>query len=235
MLEFIVSAALPAGSLNKLVGKVDWIHFVGTGRDYIGFALVRLARRAGVHFTVWPAVHPRSWGDDVLDVRLYRKADTVMCQTAYEQRHLAELGVPDSKLLLCGLPAMCLADGNAESIRRELDLGNRLCALFLGRRDEGKGYFALLRAWPIVLQASPGCLPSSERARRPASGRVGQIAVAIPSGIWDSPVNGQKPTRSRPAIFSVFRPAMSHSASLTWKHGLMVSRSFVEQHLRAAN
>ena len=66
---------------------------------------------------------------------------------------------PDSKLLTCGLPPMCLADGNADSIRRELELGNRPCVLFLGRRDKGKGYFALLHAWPIVLQAFPeACL-----------------------------------------------------------------------------
>ena len=159
VLEFIVSAALPARSLNRLTGKVDWIHFVGTGRDYIGFALVRFARKAGIRFTVWPAVHPRDWGDDVLDVRLYRKADAVMCQTYFEKRHLADLGVPENKLRFCGLPPMCLADGNADSIRRSLDLGNRPSVLFLGRRDKGKGYFALLEAWPIVLQAFPeACL-----------------------------------------------------------------------------
>jgi glycosyltransferase involved in cell wall biosynthesis len=159
VLELIVSAALPARSLNELIGKVDWMHFVGTGRDYLGFALVRSARMAGVRFTVWPAVHPRDWGDDVLDVRLYRKAHAVMCQTSYEKRHLAELGVPDSKLLICGLPPMCLADGNADAIRRELELGNRPCVLFLGRRDKGKGYFALLHAWPVVLQDFPeACL-----------------------------------------------------------------------------
>lgn len=154
-LELMVSKALPIRSLNRLLGTVDWIHFVGTGRDYLGFALLRFARRAGVRFTVWPAVHPRSWGDDVLDIRLYKKADVVMCQTNYEQRHLSELGVPDRNLFLCGLPPMCLADGNAGSIRRELDLGSRPCVLFLGRKDEGKGYFALLQSWPIVLQSIP--------------------------------------------------------------------------------
>jgi glycosyltransferase involved in cell wall biosynthesis len=158
-LEFIVSTALPPRSLKRLIGKADWIHFVGTGRDFMGFALVRLARLAGVPFTVWPAVHPRDWGDDVLDVRLYRKAHAVMCQTSYEKRHLAELGVPQMKLLLCGLPSMCLADGNEDSFRRGFELGNRPCVLFLGRRDKGKGYFALLHAWPIVLQALPNaCL-----------------------------------------------------------------------------
>jgi glycosyltransferase involved in cell wall biosynthesis len=159
LLELIVSSALPVRSLKRLIGKVDWIHFIGAGRQYMGFALLRCARRMGVSFTVWPAVHPKNWGDDVLDVRLYRKADAVMCQTSYERRHLAELGVPESTLLVCGLPPMCLADGNAESIRRELDLGNRPCVLFLGRKDEGKGYFALIHAWPIVLQAFPdACL-----------------------------------------------------------------------------
>jgi glycosyltransferase involved in cell wall biosynthesis len=159
LIELIISAALPAKSLSKLSGKADWVHFVGTGRDYMGFALERLARKAGVRFTIWPAVHPHDWGDDVLDVRLYRKADAVMCQTHFEKNHLADLGVPENKLLYCGLPPMCLADGNADSIRRELDLGNRPCVLFLGRRDKGKGYFALLEAWSGVLQAFPeACL-----------------------------------------------------------------------------
>ena len=159
VLELIVWMVVPAKSLSRLIGKVDWIHFVGTGRDYFGFALVRLARKIRVPVTVWPAVHPREWGDDVLDVRLYRKADRVMCQTSYEKRHLADLGVSETSLLVCGLPPMCLVDGREESLRRELNLGNRPCVLFLGRRSEGKGYFALIEAWPIVLQEFPeACL-----------------------------------------------------------------------------
>ena len=95
----------------------------------------------------------------MLDVRLYRKADRVMCQTSYEKRHLADLGVSETSLLVCGLPPMCLVDGREESLRRELNLGNRPCVLFLGRRSEGKGYFALIEAWPIVLQEFPeACL-----------------------------------------------------------------------------
>jgi glycosyltransferase involved in cell wall biosynthesis len=158
-LELVVAGALPRRSLKRLIGTVDWVHFVGTGRDYIGFALLQLARRMGVRFTVWPAVHPKNWGDDVLDIRLYRKADAVFCQTNYEQGHLADLGVPSRRLFLCGLPPMCLDDGEANSIRRELDLGTRSCVLFLGRRDEGKGYFALLDAWPLVVEEVPNaCL-----------------------------------------------------------------------------
>ena len=159
LLEWLVSAMLPVASLRKLAGTPSWVHFVGTGRDYIGFALLRYARASGARFTIWPAVHPRYWGDDILDVRLYRKADAVMCQTESERSHLSKLGVPESKLVYCGLPSMCLPDGSAEAIRKTLNLGNRPCVLFLGRRDQGKGYFALLKAWPIVLRSLPeACL-----------------------------------------------------------------------------
>ena len=192
VLEFIATAALPAKPLSKSLGKVDWIHFVGTGRDYLGFALLRLARMAGVRFTVWPAVHPRDWGDDVLDLRLYRKADAVLCQTSYEQSHLAELGVPRSKLLLCGLPAMCLSDGKADVIRRELNLGDRPCALFLGRRDEGKGYFALLRAWPIVLQAVPN---ACVLLGGPGDPRKGELAK-LPEGSFRDLQLASEPTKA---------------------------------------
>ena len=166
VLEFIVCAALPAKSLNKLIGKVDWIHFVGTGRDYLGFALARFARTLGVRFTVWPAVHPRDWGDDVLDVRLYRKADTVMCQTSYEKRHLAGLGVPEGKLLSCGLPPMCLADGNADSIRRELELDKSSLCLVSWPEGQGEGLFRFASRVAHRFASVPGGLSSPRRPRR---------------------------------------------------------------------
>jgi glycosyltransferase involved in cell wall biosynthesis len=231
-LELMVSKALPIRSLNRLLGTVDWIHFVGTGRDYLGFALLRFARRAGVRFTVWPAVHPRSWGDDVLDIRLYKKADVVMCQTNYEQRHLSELGVPDRNLFLCGLPPMCLADGNAGSIRRELDLGSRPCVLFLGRKDEGKGYFALLQSWPIVLQSIPDACVLLGGPGDPHQDKLGKLPPGSFRDLGPS-ASGQKPTRWPRATFSVFHRATSHSALLTWKLGRIQSRSYAARHLRA--
>jgi hypothetical protein len=44
LLELLVSAALPVRSLNRLLGSVSWVYFVGTGHDYIGFPLLRFAR-----------------------------------------------------------------------------------------------------------------------------------------------------------------------------------------------
>jgi glycosyltransferase involved in cell wall biosynthesis len=201
LLELITSAALPAKSLSKLAGKVHWVHFVGTGRDFVGFALLRFARRAGVRFTVWPAVHPREWGDDVLDVRLYRKADKIMCQTFFEKRHLVALGVPENQLLTCGLPPMCLADGKADRVRRALELGDRPCVLFLGRRDEGKGYFALLDAWPLVLLAFPdACLLLGG----PGDPRLGDRANLPPDSFRDLGLASERTKADALAACNIF-------------------------------
>ncbi|MFZ0710476.1 MAG: glycosyltransferase, partial [Terrimicrobiaceae bacterium] len=112
VLEVLVSWLVPPGSLRRIDESANWMHFVGTGWDFFGFTLLRFARRRGLPFTIWPAVHPRSWGDDVIDVRLYARADAVFCQSDYERRHLGALGVPERKLIFCGLPPMCRTDGD---------------------------------------------------------------------------------------------------------------------------
>ena len=153
LLELVVSLAVPASSVRKSIGSADWIHFVGTGWDFIGFALLSAARANGIRFTVWPAVHPKSWGDDDIDVRLYRRADRVFCQSNYEMGHLATLGVPPRVLRHCGLPPMCRMDGNRDRFRADHQLSEEMpSVLFLGRRDQGKGYPSLLKAWRLVSQ-----------------------------------------------------------------------------------
>lgn len=158
MLRFaeVLSRVLnPRQSWQALLASADVLHFVGTGWDIIGYPLWREARRAGVPFTVWPAVHPLNWGDDAFDVRLYQKADAVFCQSDHEREHLTARGVPSAKLLRCGLPPMCRTNGDATELRRNLQIGNRPTVLFLGRRDTGKGYHALLECWPLVLRQCP--------------------------------------------------------------------------------
>lgn len=131
------------------------VHYVGTGWDFFGFAMHELARRCGVRFSVWPAVHPGQWGDDVIDLRLYKLADTVFCQSRLEAGHLWNLGLPQTKTVVTGLPPMCLPNGDAVSFRRKHELAEKVCVLFLGRRDPAKGYDALVEAWPKVVEAIP--------------------------------------------------------------------------------
>lgn len=134
------------------------VHFIGTGWDLAGFAFLRMARKSGALFTVLPAVHPRSWGDDAIDLRLYRQADAVFCLSDHERHHLAGLGVPPRKLVKTVLPPNCPRDGDGSRFRELHRIGERPMALFIGRRDAGKGYPALLQAWGEVVRQVPGAV-----------------------------------------------------------------------------
>lgn len=131
------------------------IHYVGTGWDFVGFAMHDLARRTGAKFTIWPAVHPGQWGDDEIDIRLYRLADAVFCQSDSEKNHIVKAGVEEGKIVRCGLPPMCRADGEGQRLRERLGVGNRPVVLFLGHREKGKGYAATLQAWPRIVAECP--------------------------------------------------------------------------------
>lgn len=162
----------------RRLAESDWraVHYVGTGWDIMGFAMHALARKRGVPFTVWPAVHPGVWGDDEIDLRLYKLADTVFCQSRHEAEHLAQRGLDRARATLSGLPPMCRTDGAGPALRRRLGLGQRPSVFFLGRRDTGKGYPLLLEAWQrvsrefpeaVLLLAGPGDLESEKLAALP--------------------------------------------------------------------
>jgi len=155
LLERMVLAPLPLVALRKAMGAAQVVHFIGTGWDFSGFAFLRAARSVGARFTIMPAVHPQNWGDDQIDLRLYRQSDAIICQSDHEKRHLCSLGIPEQKMVRGGLPPMCDADGDETRFRVSHDLGGRPSVLFLGRRNEGKGYPSLLRAWKRVVRTVP--------------------------------------------------------------------------------
>jgi glycosyltransferase involved in cell wall biosynthesis len=154
LLEWLLGRAWDGGDRQR----ADIIHFIGSGWDFFGFAMSRRASQAGARFTVLPAIHPKAWGDDVLDIRLYQRASAVICLSESEREHLNERGVPLEKLLKTPLPPMCQPDGDRRRFRVRHKIHDRPCVLFLGRRDEGKGYAALLRAWRLVLEKVPEAL-----------------------------------------------------------------------------
>lgn len=155
MLERVTCAALPSQRISSEASGSDVLHFIGTGWEFLGFAVHAAAKRVGARFTILPAVHPLSWGDDAIDIRLYNMADRVLCLSEFEKRHLAGRGVSPEKLLRCGLPPMCPEDGDGRELRAALGIESRPTVLFLGRRDRGKGYRALLEAWSLVLRQIP--------------------------------------------------------------------------------
>lgn len=156
-LDWMIQRAYRPALSGGEIPRARVIHFVGTGWDFTGFGLREMARRRGARFTVWPAVHPGQWGDDRIDLRLYASADAVFCQSRHEASHLEGLGLDPTKVVLCGLPPMCLPGRDGGKMRDRWG-SHRPVVLFLGRRDRSKGYPALLEAWRTVLQQHPSAL-----------------------------------------------------------------------------
>lgn len=142
-------------SWKLAVNTADVLHFVGSGTDITGHPLWRETRETEVPFTVWPALHPENCDDECFDLQLYQEAEAVFCQSEHEREHLISRGVTADRLIRCGLPPMCPANGNGARLRSRLGIGMRPIVLFVGRRDAGKGYPALLEAWPLVMRQCP--------------------------------------------------------------------------------
>jgi glycosyltransferase involved in cell wall biosynthesis len=158
------SKPLLHGVLETILGRAwrqpqitnpNIVHYVGTGWDFFGFAMAKLARDHRAHFVITPALHPGAWGSDRIDARLYDEADAIICFTNSESKFLQGLGIAAEKIAVCPLPPTCQADGDGSRFRKKTALDSDPGVLFIGRRDEGKGYPALLRAWPLVLRTIP--------------------------------------------------------------------------------
>jgi glycosyltransferase involved in cell wall biosynthesis len=155
LLHGILESMLHSAWRPPKIAKPAVIFYVGTGWDFFGFAMAKLARDYRARFVITPALHPGTWGNDRIDGRLYRQADQIICFTKHEGTVLKQLGVAAKKISVCSLPPTCRSDGDGSRLRKKMNLGVRPCVLFVGRRDEGKGYPALLRAWPLVLRTVP--------------------------------------------------------------------------------
>ena len=177
----LLASLLFSASHRKVVRKgVRVVHYVGTGWFFEAFSLARQAHKIGARFTIWPAVHPGSWGDDSIDIRLYRMADVVFCQSLFEKEHLISRGLPADRCVLCVLPPMCREDGDGKRLREKFSLGDRPLALFLGRRDEGKGYPAMLEAWRYVVKDVP------EAVLLVGGAKSGSFSALVPEDISSS-------------------------------------------------
>ncbi len=152
-------AAYQAALASAIPSGADIVHYVGTGWELLGFAALAEARKRRAVFTVLPAVHPNTWGDNPLDVRLYNQADAVLTLSNDEARHLATLGVEKTRLWTIGLAPATQDIGDGSRFRAKYKLAQRPLILFIGRKNRGKGYHTLCEAMPMVLDAVPdACL-----------------------------------------------------------------------------
>lgn len=140
-------------------GNACAVHYVGTGWDMFGIGIQRFCENRGIPLSILPAVHPFSWGDDIIDLRLYRRAKSIVVLSRSEGKYLEKLGISNNAIVQCGLAPACRLDGDGKRLRDSLGLGMRPVALFIARREAAKGFDALVVAWPIVLASVPtACL-----------------------------------------------------------------------------
>jgi glycosyltransferase involved in cell wall biosynthesis len=132
----------------KACRGVDVIHHVGQAHELIGFAAATAAQRMGVPFVVQPTAHPGQWGDSPLDLCLYQQAERLLVHTEYERDTLQQYGLKRTfDVVGNGIEDRC--DGDAERFRKTHGINGPII-LFLGRKDEDKGYFLLKQTFPLV-------------------------------------------------------------------------------------
>ncbi|WP_395744630.1 glycosyltransferase family 4 protein [Prosthecobacter sp.] len=166
----------PQHSWKSSLDSVDVLHFVGSGKDITAHPLWRESREADVPFTVWPSLPPQDSEDETLEARFCQQASAVFCQSDHERDLLISQGVDAEKLIRCGLPPMCPANGNGARLRSKLEIGMRPSVLFVGRRDADKGYPVLLDAWPLVMRQCPDAVLLLAGPGDPDEARIAKIS-----------------------------------------------------------
>jgi len=177
--------AIFARQCKALLKGVDVIHHVGQGSEMLGFTAGEVARRLRIPFLVQSAVHPGQWGDGDLDVMLYRRADLLLAHTEYEALWLRTSGM-HQRIAVVGCGIDDGIPGNGSRFRAKHELVGPI-VLFLGRKDDDKGYHLLREAmravWErrpetaCVLMGPPGSIKDG-KADLPPRGRMVEIDSA---------------------------------------------------------
>jgi phosphatidyl-myo-inositol dimannoside synthase len=111
-LPSIVSALAPR--LRRAFEPAGLIH--SFGGEQLAVAAHRAARRAGLPFVVTPFVHPGHWGDDRMNLQMYRDADAVIALLAGEARFYASKGIRSERIHVVGVAAP--EKGEATDVRK---------------------------------------------------------------------------------------------------------------------
>ena len=141
-------------SLQAALERCEVVHYSGTGRELLGFAALRAARRREVPFVVTSHLHADSWGDGPIDFRLYAQADRYIALTQEEKRYVVRGGVEERRVAVVGHGVNVSGHGDSARMRQRLGIEGPL-VLYLGRKAAYKGFGRTLAAAPRVWKAVP--------------------------------------------------------------------------------
>lgn len=137
---------------NAFAG-LDIIHHVGDTAPLNGFAAAGAARRLRIPFVVQPTCHPHHYGDKPLDLRLLRKANRLLVHTKYEADYFRRLSF-HCPIDVVGNGIAERADGIPSRFRDRFGIAGPFI-LYVGRKDNQKGYFLLMEAFELMRRQRP--------------------------------------------------------------------------------
>ncbi|MCA1832385.1 MAG: glycosyltransferase family 4 protein [Actinomycetota bacterium] len=100
-LPMVVNALAP--KLKEAIRGADVVHAMGGEPQAV--AACSAADALGIPFVITPFAHPGHWGDDEINLRLYRAAHAVVALVSGERDWLRENGVASGKIEVIGVPA----------------------------------------------------------------------------------------------------------------------------------
>lgn len=130
-----------AAQIARAFSDREIIHHIGQGAEMIGFAASRAAQKLEIPFTVQPTIHPGQWGDSAFDFQLYKRADGLLVHTEYERRYMEGHGL-QTPIFVVGNGIEDRSDGVGSRFRQKYSLSGKII-LFIGRKEEDKGYMLL--------------------------------------------------------------------------------------------
>lgn len=140
---------------RHLFADADLVHYDGAGLEFLGFAAGKVAREMNLPFVIQPSVHLGQWGHLPVDHEFFRLADSILAHSKVEAEYLHKVlgGKVAIHTVYNGIDV--ISGGDGKGFRARHGIHGRMI-LFLGRKEDDKGYFLMREAFREVGRRIPG-------------------------------------------------------------------------------
>jgi glycosyltransferase involved in cell wall biosynthesis len=137
-------------------GRVDLVHAVRMGPEFLPLTALLHSRRIGAPFVITALHHPDWTGPRHRHyAHIYRAADAVIALTEFEKKVLVEdKGVLQERIHVTGIGPVLAPSHSVERFRERFGIRGPY-VLFVGRKVPHKGWAAILAASPRVFERFP--------------------------------------------------------------------------------
>jgi len=133
-----------SNKLEKVIKDSNLVHCFSTG--YLAVCVTRICKKYKIPLIHSPAVHFGRWGDTSLLLKSYAKADALIAISSYLKSNL-ENKLPNTQSPIYVCPPLLAPKSKPQAPRQEIV---KPFILFLGRKEERKGFFDLISAFKNI-------------------------------------------------------------------------------------